>query len=89
MCVCALCLSRRPRSSEEGETSQQAPRGQPDGPPGSLAAFSRSYNASANAIRSRTYTPPSRLVTWASDKKEKDVCLDIADVVSFNSYPAW
>lgn len=51
--------------------------------------FSRSYNASANAIRSRTFSPPSRLVTWASDKKVQDVCLGIADVISFNSYPAW
>jgi hypothetical protein len=28
-------------------------------------------------------------VTWASDKKTSDVCLHLADVVSFNSYPAW
>jgi beta-glucuronidase len=29
------------------------------------------------------------LVTWASDKTESDVCLDAADVISFNSYPGW
>eukprot|EP01147_Barroeca_monosierra_P006618 gene6618-325_t len=38
------------------------------------------YNASAVAIRERVGNPPSRLVTWASDKRDKDVCLDIADV---------
>lgn len=48
-----------------------------------------SYNASASAIRSRVGTPPSRLVTWASDKRTSDVCFDIADVISFNAYPAW
>jgi len=47
------------------------------------------YNESASAIRARVGNPPTRLVTWASDKKESDVCLPIADVVSFNSYPAW
>jgi len=47
------------------------------------------YNASAMAIRNRVGNPPTRLVTWASDKKTGDVCLSIADVVSFNSYPAW
>eukprot|EP00117_Sycon_ciliatum_P029762 scpid38042/ scgid23617/ Beta-glucuronidase; Beta-D-glucuronoside glucuronosohydrolase len=29
------------------------------------------------------------LVSWASNKKQSDVCLDNADVVSFNSYPGW
>eukprot|EP00049_Salpingoeca_infusionum_P004894 m.85133 g.85133 ORF g.85133 m.85133 type:complete len:621 (+) comp12776_c0_seq3:137-1999(+) len=49
------------------------------------------YNTSAEAIRERVsgHFPPSRLVTWASDKGTNDVCLDIADVVSFNSYPGW
>ena len=40
------------------------------------------YNASAAAIRARG---TQKLVTWASDKKTSDKCLDIADVVSFNS----
>eukprot|EP00043_Microstomoeca_roanoka_P005530 m.56349 g.56349 ORF g.56349 m.56349 type:complete len:614 (+) comp13009_c1_seq4:187-2028(+) len=47
------------------------------------------YNASAAVIRARVGFPPSRLVTWASNKKTSDVCLDITDVISFNSYPAW
>jgi len=47
------------------------------------------YNASASAIRERVGNPPTRLVTWASSQKTSDVCLDIADVLSFNSYPAW
>ncbi|EGD74550.1 hypothetical protein PTSG_05914 [Salpingoeca rosetta] len=47
------------------------------------------YNASASAIRARVGSPPSRLVTWASDTRTNDVCLHIADVVSFNDYPAW
>lgn len=47
------------------------------------------YNVSAAAIRARVGNPPSRLVTWASDKAERDVCLGIADVVSFNHYPGW
>jgi len=47
------------------------------------------YNASAEAIRNRVGHPPTRLVTWASDKKTSDVCLGVADVISFNSYPAW
>ena len=29
------------------------------------------------------------MVTWASNKKELDVCLHYADVVSFNDYPGW
>lgn len=48
-----------------------------------------SYNASGAAIRARVGSPPTRLVTWASDKKVKDVCLEYTDVISFNSYPAW
>lgn len=40
----------------------------------------------ADVVRSRDTT---RLVTWASDKLVADVCLSIADVVSFNNYPGW
>lgn len=42
--------------------------------------------AMAEAIRARD---TSRLVTWASNKIEKDVNYQLADVVSFNSYPGW
>ena len=47
------------------------------------------YNQSANAVRQRSTLvkgqerPPWRLVTWASDKKEGDVCLAIVDHISF------
>ncbi|XP_065839952.1 beta-glucuronidase-like [Oscarella lobularis] len=29
------------------------------------------------------------LVSWASNRKQNDKCLDAADVLSFNSYPGW
>ena len=45
-----------------------------------------SYERMATAFRGRD---PSRLVTWASNRKERDLCLRHADVVSFNSYPGW
>lgn len=32
---------------------------------------------------------PAALVTYASDKAQKDVCLEYADVISFNTYPCW
>eukprot|EP00933_Yihiella_yeosuensis_P041411 TRINITY_DN35800_c0_g2_i1.p1 TRINITY_DN35800_c0_g2~~TRINITY_DN35800_c0_g2_i1.p1 ORF type:complete len:487 (+),score=74.41 TRINITY_DN35800_c0_g2_i1:33-1463(+) len=32
---------------------------------------------------------PSRLVSWASRHKMKDLTLDLADVISFNDYPGW
>ncbi len=32
---------------------------------------------------------PSRLVTFASNKAENDLCLDYPDVISFNTYPGW
>jgi len=57
--------------------------------PSSSSQACPGYNASAEAIRKRVGNPPTRLITWASDKKTSDVCLDIADVISFNSYPAW
>jgi beta-glucuronidase len=47
------------------------------------------YQAMASAVRSRVGSPPSRLVTWASDKRTQDVCLKFADIISFNAYPAW
>jgi len=47
------------------------------------------YNSSAEAIKMRVGNPPTRFVTWASNMATADVCLNIADVVSFNGYPAW
>ena len=57
-----------------------------EGPSNSIAA-GPGYNASASAIRARDKT---RYVTWASSKKENDVLIgSIADIASFNDYPAW
>ena len=56
--------------------------------PSDDAAACAAYNASAAAVRALAL-PSHRLVTWASDKQENDVCLPIADVVAFNDYPGW
>ncbi len=32
---------------------------------------------------------PSRPVTFASNRHEKDIALDLCDVIAFNSYPGW
>merc|ERR1711907_708993 len=45
-----------------------------------------SYVAMADTFRSRD---PSRLVTWASNRCEKDLGFKSADVISFNHYPGW
>jgi len=42
--------------------------------------------AMAGAIRERD---TSRLVTWASNRIENDINLNLTDVVSFNNYPGW
>ena len=34
-------------------------------------------------------TDPSRPVTFASNRLQQDVCLDLVDIISFNTYPAW
>jgi beta-glucuronidase len=50
------------------------------------------YNASGAVVRARVSvagSPPTRLVTWASDKSFADVCLPFADVYSANNYPCW
>eukprot|EP00929_Paragymnodinium_shiwhaense_P107278 TRINITY_DN73368_c0_g1_i1.p1 TRINITY_DN73368_c0_g1~~TRINITY_DN73368_c0_g1_i1.p1 ORF type:complete len:918 (+),score=183.94 TRINITY_DN73368_c0_g1_i1:152-2905(+) len=44
------------------------------------------YQVLGNFARSRD---PSRLVTWASKTKTRDLTLDMADVISFNDYPGW
>lgn len=44
-----------------------------------------SYASMAAAFRADR----SRLVTWASNRKSRDLALEHADVVSFNSYPGW
>ena len=46
------------------------------------------YNVSADAVHALMPTS-HRMVTWASSQKEKDACLEAADVLSFNDYPAW
>ena len=45
-----------------------------------------SYVAMAKAFRARD---PSRLITWASNRKKRDLALAHADVISFNDYPGW
>ena len=32
---------------------------------------------------------PTRLVTYGTCRLAKDVCLDLVDIISFNTYPAW
>lgn len=44
------------------------------------------YETCSKVIRERD---PTRFVTFASDRLEKDLCLHTADVVSFNNYPGW
>lgn len=44
------------------------------------------YETCAKVIKERD---PTRLVTWASNMIDRDVCLHAADVVSFNAYPGW
>jgi beta-glucuronidase len=34
-------------------------------------------------------TDPDRLVTYASSQPFEDICFDLADVISVNSYPGW
>ena len=44
------------------------------------------YGACASFLKARD---PSRLVTYASDKGDRDACLDHVPLASFNSYPGW
>eukprot|EP00026_Physarum_polycephalum_P004975 Phypoly_transcript_05001.p1 GENE.Phypoly_transcript_05001~~Phypoly_transcript_05001.p1 ORF type:complete len:641 (+),score=19.62 Phypoly_transcript_05001:49-1923(+) len=44
------------------------------------------YQACAAVVHERTST---HYATWASNQLLSDVCLKYADVISFNSYPAW
>jgi beta-glucuronidase len=44
------------------------------------------YQAMCETIRQQD---PSRLVTFASCRNEKDVCFDFVDVVAMNTYPGW
>ena len=32
---------------------------------------------------------PSRPITFASNRLQKDICLDLVDIISFNTYPGW
>jgi beta-glucuronidase len=47
------------------------------------------YARSSETIKALVGTPPARLVTWANNHLSSDVCLEYADVISFNSYPGW
>ena len=44
------------------------------------------YREISQAIRE---LDPTRLVTWASHRYERDLCWEFADVVSLNFYPGW
>ncbi len=44
------------------------------------------YRELVEAIRA---DDPTRLVSWASNRYERDRCLELADVVSLNFYPGW
>ncbi|MDA3798827.1 MAG: beta-galactosidase [Kiritimatiellae bacterium] len=44
------------------------------------------YETMVNALREEDST---RLVTYASNRNERDINLDLVDVVSYNFYPAW
>lgn len=44
------------------------------------------YSALASAVRAED---PTRLVTYASNRMEHDLCFALADVVSVNPYPGW
>jgi hypothetical protein len=59
-----------------------------EGPSDEISACS-GYKTCAETIQKRVGNPPTRLVTWASNKGSRDQCLHHADIVSFNSYPAW
>ncbi|HTV25807.1 MAG TPA: glycoside hydrolase family 2 TIM barrel-domain containing protein [Polyangiaceae bacterium] len=45
-----------------------------------------SYEKLIALIRARD---PSRPVTYATNRAERDVCLDLVDIVSVNTYPGW
>eukprot|EP00435_Cladocopium_sp_Y103_P011930 s556_g3.t1 len=49
-------------------------------------ASRQAYGKLASLARSKD---ASRLVTWASRHKTRDVTLDLADVIAFNDYPGW
>lgn len=44
------------------------------------------YKACSDRIKARD---PHRFVTWASNKNDKDVCMEHATLVAYNHYPAW
>ncbi|CAJ1343191.1 unnamed protein product [Effrenium voratum] len=54
--------------------------------PSDQEAACPAYAACAQLAASRDST---RFLSWASNKKDKDKCLDHATAISFNSYPAW
>merc|ERR1712096_144273 len=44
------------------------------------------YAAMSSRLRSRD---GSRLVTWASNRQDKDLNFKFADIIAFNAYPGW
>eukprot|EP01059_Diplonema_ambulator_P031384 TRINITY_DN5734_c0_g1_i1.p1 TRINITY_DN5734_c0_g1~~TRINITY_DN5734_c0_g1_i1.p1 ORF type:complete len:623 (+),score=162.68 TRINITY_DN5734_c0_g1_i1:629-2497(+) len=57
-----------------------------EGPSNDQKSCDDGYKVMADTIKAMD---TSRLVTWADDKKNESKCLPYADLVSFNSYPAW
>eukprot|EP01060_Flectonema_neradi_P017164 TRINITY_DN2397_c6_g1_i1.p1 TRINITY_DN2397_c6_g1~~TRINITY_DN2397_c6_g1_i1.p1 ORF type:complete len:332 (+),score=73.45 TRINITY_DN2397_c6_g1_i1:127-996(+) len=57
-----------------------------EGPSSDKTACENGYKVMADKIHS---LDSSRLVTWADNKANKSVCLEHADLVSFNHYPGW
>jgi beta-glucuronidase len=44
------------------------------------------YRALTSAIREED---PSRLVSYASNRRDQDLCFDLVDIISLNIYPGW
>lgn len=54
--------------------------------PSDQAAAAPAYAELTRAVRA---ADPGRLVSYASDKRDRDVCFALADVVAVNLYPGW
>jgi len=60
-----------------------------EGPSNNHTACDVGYTPSAQLVRQLSGSPPSRLVTWANNRCQDDVCIGSEDVISFNHYPGW
>ena len=56
------------------------------GPSDETSSCENGYKKMVENIHSHDMT---RLVTWADDRRNTSICLDYADLVSFNYYPGW